>query len=80
MGSAACIQFVGHPSLPSPQGGIEDIMEDGTFRCSGCETPLYDNEARFEAGSGWPCFYTCLPNAVWQWCSLAVVQSSSGAV
>jgi hypothetical protein len=52
------------PNLPNEDGGIEGIMEDGIFECAGCRTPLYDNDFRFEAGSGWPCFYTCLPNAV----------------
>ena len=52
------------PNLPAEEGGISGVMEEGVFSCAGCGTPLYDNEARFEAGCGWPCFFTCLPNAV----------------
>ncbi|KAL1525561.1 hypothetical protein AB1Y20_020416 [Prymnesium parvum] len=51
-------------NLPPEDGGIFGITDDGVFLCAGCKTPLYDNDARFEAGAGWPCFYTCLPGAV----------------
>lgn len=39
-------------------------MEDGYFDCAGCNTPLYHNRARFNAGCGWPCFFTCLQGTV----------------
>lgn len=54
------------PNLAMEDGGFDDmlIVEDGVFACAGCGTPLYDNDVRFEAGAGWPCFFTCLPNAV----------------
>lgn len=52
------------PNLPADEGGIEDVQEDGVFECAGCGTPLYDNDMRFEAGSGWPCFFTCLDDSV----------------
>lgn len=52
------------PNLTAEEGGIEHFVEDGIFRCAGCGTPVYDNDARFDAGCGWPCFYTCLPRAV----------------
>ena len=54
------------PNLSAEDGGFDDLVmvEDGHFACAGCGAPLYDNDHRFEAGSGWPCFYTCLPGAV----------------
>ena len=52
------------PNLPAEEGGLDTVEEDGIFACAGCDTPLYDNDFRFEAGCGWPCFYTCLENAV----------------
>lgn len=54
------------PNLPAEEGGGFDdlIEEEGIFACAGCGAHLYDNEARFEAGCGWPCFYTCFENAV----------------
>ena len=29
----------------------------GTFRCAGCDAPLFDQDAKFESGTGWPSFY-----------------------
>jgi len=29
----------------------------GTFMCAGCSAPLFDQEAKFESGTGWPSFY-----------------------
>ena len=53
------------PNLAAAEGGFDDILtEDGTFVCAGCGSALYDSDARFEAGSGWPCFFTCIQDAV----------------
>lgn len=52
------------PNLPEEEGGLDCVEEDGIFACAGCGQHLYDNDFRFEAGCGWPCFYTCLENAV----------------
>ena len=29
----------------------------GTFRCAGCDAPLFDQATTFESGTGWPSFY-----------------------
>ncbi|NRB01072.1 MAG: peptide-methionine (R)-S-oxide reductase MsrB [Rhodobacteraceae bacterium] len=29
----------------------------GTFRCKGCDAPLFDQGTKFDSGTGWPSFY-----------------------
>ena len=53
------------PNLPTDEGGFEDNLEDdGVYVCAGCGAECYLQDCRFEAGCGWPCFFTCLPDAV----------------
>ncbi len=35
----------------------------GTFRCVGCETPLFKSKVKFESGTGWPSFTEPVPGA-----------------
>ena len=36
----------------------------GTYHCRGCTLPVYDAQAKYDSGTGWPSFHDSLPNAV----------------
>ena len=36
----------------------------GTFSCAGCDTPLFENNVKFESGTGWPSFNQPIEGAV----------------
>jgi len=42
---------------PAFTGKYWDHKEAGTYRCVCCETPLFESNAKYESGSGWPSFY-----------------------
>ncbi|MCA1774377.1 MAG: peptide-methionine (R)-S-oxide reductase MsrB [Paracoccaceae bacterium] len=47
-------------------GTHDDFPKDpGVFTCAGCGLPLFEQETKFESGTGWPSFYAPInPDAV----------------
>lgn len=48
------------------KGGWDDHFEKGTYVCSGCKTPLYTSEHKFDCGCGWPGFWTNIKDRVYE--------------
>jgi peptide-methionine (R)-S-oxide reductase len=46
-------------------GSSELLKEtrDGIYACAGCDHPLFDASMKYDSGTGWPSYFTTLPNA-----------------
>ena len=43
---------------------LDGEKRKGLFRCAGCELPLFTSEMKYDSGTGWPSFFTALPDAL----------------
>ena len=41
---------------PAWSGDLLHVDGQGVFRCAGCGAELFDTDAKFESGTGWPSF------------------------
>jgi len=45
--------------------GSSDLNKEkreGSYHCINCDTKLFESNAKYESGSGWPSFFQSLPN------------------
>ncbi|KNZ32056.1 MAG: methionine sulfoxide reductase B [Methylibium sp. NZG] len=43
---------------------LNDEKRPGRYLCAGCGLALFTSEMKFDSGTGWPSFFTTLPDAV----------------
>jgi peptide-methionine (R)-S-oxide reductase len=39
-------------------GEYDHTFEPGTYHCAGCGTVLFESDAKYDSGCGWPAFFT----------------------
>jgi peptide-methionine (R)-S-oxide reductase len=42
---------------------LNDEKRKGTYHCAGCDLALFTSDMKFDSGTGWPSFFTTLPDA-----------------
>ncbi len=41
---------------------LNDEKRPGIFVCRACDLPLFSSEMKYDSGTGWPSFFTSIPN------------------
>jgi peptide-methionine (R)-S-oxide reductase len=47
---------------PPGSSSLNDEKRPGVFGCAGCDLPLFTSAMKYESGTGWPSFFTTIPN------------------
>ena len=43
---------------------LNNEKQPGIFLCAACDLPLFSSEMKYDSGTGWPSFFTVIPDAV----------------
>lgn len=43
-------------------GKFDEFFEPGTYHCAACGNPLFESEAKYNSGCGWPAFTQAIEN------------------
>lgn len=54
----------GHGTEPPFSGKYASFKGDGLYTCACCGTPLFDSNAKFDSGTGWPSYDRPVTNDV----------------
>ena len=54
----------GHGTERAGTSPLDKQYGDGSYRCAGCDLPLFASDTKFDSGTGWPSFYQPIEGAV----------------
>ncbi|WP_439108134.1 peptide-methionine (R)-S-oxide reductase MsrB [Congregibacter sp.] len=43
---------------------LNDEKREGVFVCAGCDLPVFTSPMKYDSGTGWPSFFTSIPDAL----------------
>jgi len=49
---------------PAGSSPLDREKRRGTFHCAGCDLPLFSSDMKYDSGTGWPSFFTTLPDTL----------------
>jgi peptide-methionine (R)-S-oxide reductase len=53
-----------HGTEPPRSSPLDKEYRPGVYHCVGCDAALFESKAKFNSGTGWPSFFSPLPNAL----------------